>query len=179
MVRRSNMWTETCSTGFQPVPRCAPWHGLKTRATWMLVAAFLFTGCASSYVTPGRPADMQRVGVPKTIRDASTDGVVQQALDKKPLARFPTGIAVVRVQAPGYQSNTAQGFGSGAFCVVTTRDIEKPEQIERLSKLPMVSGIAPVNRLLLTQELQSDLQLREAAAHLQAQMLLIYTLDTQ
>jgi hypothetical protein len=122
---------------------------------------------------------LQRVGVPKTVRDASTDGLVQQALDKKPLARFPTGIAVVRVQAPGYQSNTAQVFGSGAFCVVTTRDIERPEQIERLSKLPMVSGIAPVNRLLLTQNLESDLQLRQAAAQLQAEMLLIYTLDTQ
>src|SRR5437762_3209270 len=170
------MWNEfLCSTGFQPVPCrviAALGHGSKTRATALLIMLLLLQGCAS-YVTPGRPADLQRVGVPKTVGEASTDGLVQQALDKKPLARFPTGIAVVRVQAPGYQSNTAQGFGTGAFCVVTTRDIEKPEQIERLSKLPMVSGIAPVNRLLLTQELQSDLQLREAAAHLQAEMLLI------
>jgi len=85
----------------------------------------------------------------------------------------------VRVQAPDYASNTAQSFGTGAFCVVTTRDVEKPEQIDRLGKLPMVSGIAPLNRLLLPQNLQSDLELRQAAAQLQADMLLIYTLDTQ
>ena len=42
----------------------------------------------------------------------------------------------------------------------------------------MVSGIAPIGRLLLPPNLDSDQQLREAAAKLQADMLLIYTLDT-
>jgi hypothetical protein len=139
----------------------------------------LVAGCAASYTTPGGPANFERVGVTKTIREASTDGVIQKAFDKKPLARFPTGVAIVRVQAPEYASQTAQGVGSGAFSVVTTRDVEKPEQIERLSKLPMILGIAPLNRLLLTQNLKSDLELRQAAAQLQADVLLIYTLDTQ
>jgi hypothetical protein len=148
------------------------------RSVLSLVSIFLLvTGC-TEYVAPGPGANMERVGLTKTVRQASTDGVIQQSFDKKPLANFPTGVAVVRVQAPNYQSTTAHGYGTGAYSVLTTRDVEKPEQIERLGKLPMISGIAPINRLLLPANLESDLELRQAAAKLQADMLLIYTLDT-
>src|SRR4051812_23088352 len=101
------MWSNNnafCSTGFQPVPSVdAIRHGLKTRATATIALLLLCTalvGCAS-YTVPGPGANMERVGVTKTIREASTDGVIQKAFDKKPLANFPTGVAVVRVQAPG------------------------------------------------------------------------------
>jgi hypothetical protein len=62
---------------------------------------------------------------------------------------------------------------------VITRDVEKDDQMARLDKLPMVTGIAPVNRLLLPEDQSSDLELRNAAANLHADMLLIYTFDTQ
>jgi hypothetical protein len=136
---------------------------------------FLLTGCSSSYATPGRGADLKAFGVRA---DANTDGSIVQALGKRPLAQLPTGIAVVRVQSPGYRSDTAEGWGDGRYSIVTTRDVEKPGQIERLAKLPMVSGIAPINRLLLPRELKSDLELRQAGASLHADMLLVYTLDT-
>ena len=152
---------------------------LSNRSSVLMVAVLLVAGCTSSYVTPGRGADMARVGAGQTVREASTDGVIRQAFEKKPLANFPTGIAVVRVQEPGYSSPTNKGWGQGAYSIVTTRDIEKDEQIDRLTKMPMVSGIAPINRLLLPQQLQSDLELRQAAAKLQADMLLVYTIDTQ
>jgi hypothetical protein len=42
----------------------------------------------------------------------------------------------------------------------------------------MVTGIAPVNRLLLPARLNSDVELRQAAASLQADLLLVYTFDT-
>jgi len=42
----------------------------------------------------------------------------------------------------------------------------------------MIKGIAPINRLLLPEELSSDMELRKAAAVLHADILLIYTLDT-
>src|SRR5437667_7061347 len=123
------MLNEFCSTGFQPVPWCvtrAAGHGLKTRATKIaIIALLIIQGCAE-YVTPGPGANLERVGLTKTIREASTDGVIQKAFDKKPLANFPTGIAVARVQGPGYVSPTAQGYGTGAYSVLTTRDIEKP-----------------------------------------------------
>jgi hypothetical protein len=154
-------------------------HGVKTRATGLVIALMFLVGGCAEYVTPGHAANMERVGLTRTVRQASTDGVIQQAFDKKPLANFPTGIAVARIQDPNYNSPTATKFGSGNYCVITTRDIEKPEQLDRLTKLPMISGVAPVNRLLLSENLQSDLELRQAAAKLQADMLLIYTLDTQ
>ena len=109
------MWNRNRSTGFQPVLFCASraaGHGLKTRATTIaIVALLLIQGCAE-YVAPGPGANLERVGLTKTVREASTDGVIQKAFDKKPLANFPTSIAVARVQAPGYTSSTAQGYGS-------------------------------------------------------------------
>jgi hypothetical protein len=148
------------------------------RFMFALIGLGLFVSGCAEYVTPGPGADLQRVGVTRGVREASTDGVIQRAFDKKPLAQFPTSIAVVRLQAPGYSSNTVQSYGRGAYSVVTTRDVEKDEQMDALRKLPMVSGIAPINRLLLKPDFESDVQLREAAAQLQADMLLIYTLDT-
>lgn len=133
-------------------------------------------GCASSYTTPGRAADMRMFGL---TRDQQSDKSVVQSIDKLPLAQFPTAIAVVRVQATGYESETAKGWGHGAYSVVTQRDIENMDsKLAELQKLPMVKGLAPINRLLLPQELQSDLELRQAAAALHADMLLVYTLDT-
>ena len=112
-------------------------------------------------------------------RDAQTDGSVVEVINKRPLANLPTAIAVVRAQAPGYRSLTSDGWGTGAYCVVTSRDIDQMDEVlGALAKLPMIEGLAPLNRLLLPSEFHSDLELRQAAAALHADMLLIYTLDT-
>jgi hypothetical protein len=108
----------------------------------------------------------------------SGDPSIIHALGTEPLAHFPTGVAVVRIQAPGYESETAKGWGNGRYSIVTTRDIESPADMERLNKLPKVSAIGPINRLLLPSQLESDLELREAAARMHADVLLVYTLDT-
>jgi len=132
-------------------------------------------GCTSMYSTPGAAADMKALGVS---REAQTDAGITQTMAKKPLASFPTGIAAVRIQAPNYQSKSTESYGEGSYCVITTRDIENATDMERLSKLPLVTGIAPLNRLLLPPKLNSDLELRQAAAALHADMLLVYTIDT-
>jgi hypothetical protein len=115
---------------------------------------------------------------PAAARERQTDSMIKETLAKRPLAEFPTGLAMARIQAPGYQSKTTEGYGRGAYSVIITRDIEKEEQIKRLEKLPMVNGIAPISRLLLPQDLSSDRELRRAAADLHADVLLVYTLDT-
>ena len=142
-----------------------------------LLALSALTGCAA-YATPGRGADLAAFGVRPEVRDQLSDPAVVRSLGKQPLASLPTGIAVARVQAPGYRSETTESWGTGQYSIVTTRDVETDQQVERLNKLPLVTGIAPINRLLLPRELQSDLELRNAAAQLHAGMLLIYTLDT-
>jgi len=149
-----------------------------TFSTLMLVA--VMSGCAS-YVTPGRGADLGQISPAAATTLAAQhapEDPIAQSFDRKPMAHFPAAIAVVRVQQPGYVSPTAQGWGTGRYSIVTTRDVEKPEQLERLSKLPQLKGVAPINRLLLNSNLDDDTPLRQAAAKLQADMILIYTFDT-
>jgi hypothetical protein len=98
-----------------------------------------------STFTKGAAAEVQ-----STPRDP-TDPAVRAVLAAKPQAAFPTGVAVVRVQESGYRTRTAAGYGGGKYCVVTTRDVEKDEHFDRLSRLPQISGVAPLNRLLLAQ----------------------------
>jgi hypothetical protein len=145
----------------------------------LLLTIFFAGGCASSYTTPGRGATMEMFGATPQAQKVNTDGGIQSILDKKPLASFPASIAVVRVQAPGYRSYTACGIGGGRFSVITTRDIEADADVARLSQLPMMRGVAPLNRLVLPDAFQSDYELREAAAKMHADMVLVYTLDTQ
>lgn len=146
-------------------------------AAMALVTIGLAGGCAS-YTTPGRGADLAQVGATEQARKSLTDPSLREMLEKKPLATFPTGIAIARIQAPQYSSPTTSGWGTGQYSVVLTRDVEKDEHFARFAKLPLVSGIAPMSRLLLPPTLQNDLQLRQAAAKLHADMLLIYTFDT-
>lgn len=147
-----------------------------SRSLLLLIIACL-SGCASSYATPGRGAEMQLFGAAK---DQLSDSSVVQVIDRKPLASFPASIAFVRVQAPGYTSETAQSWGRGAYSIITDRDIENEEKVlgEMRAKMPKVKGFAPISRLLLPEEMRSDLELRQAAAALHADMVLIYTLDT-
>lgn len=136
-----------------------------------LVTSALILNLAScaTYTTPGRPADMSTFTNPR----------VKKAYVARPAIRFPANIAVVRVQESGYRSADAKGYGSGAYSVVTTRDIEKAADIESLQKLPGIEGVVTLNRLMLPQSLNTAEDLREAAAQLQADAILIYTVDTE
>jgi len=97
---------------------------------------------------------------------------------REPLANFPANIVYVRVQEPGYKSYTTEGKGTGAFSVVFARDVEKEEDWQGLNHLVHVAQVGPLSRLLVPDYLQSEKDLRTAAACLNADMLLIYTLDT-
>jgi hypothetical protein len=136
----------------------------------------LLTGCAS-YHAPGRGADMSAVGLAAAQKDG-TPADLATSFDKRPLANFPAGVALVRIQAPGYHSATTASYGHGAYSVVLTRDVEPEDAVQRLAKLPQIRGVAPIGRLLLPAQLNTDKELRHAAAQLQCDMLLVYTLDT-
>jgi hypothetical protein len=141
------------------------------------IAGLPFSSGCASYATPGRAAEMQLFGASK---DQLSDASVVQAIARRPLATLPAVVAFVRVQAPGYTSETAQGWGRGAYSVVMQRDIENEDTTlaELRQKMPKVKAFVPVSRLLLPEEMHSDLELRQAAAALHADMVLIYTLDT-
>ena len=137
-------------------------------AVLLTVCVSILSGCATRYVTPGAPANLEEIN----------DYSIQERFKTKPAASFPARIAVARVQAPDYEFSSSRGHGSGRFSVVTTRDIEQDEHFEKLASLPQVAGLATVNRLLLPERLESVKDIRLACASLHADMLLLYTLDT-
>jgi len=129
------------------MPRCLP----------LLALACCFgCGCAAHYATPGRGANLREIAADAPMLPSAGEPSIVAAMGTQPLAHFPTGIAAVRIQAPGYESKTVKGWGEGRYSIVTTRDIEAPADLERLAKLPMVSGVGPINRLLLPTHLETD-----------------------
>ena len=151
------------------------------RVCALMLAAFALSGCSSTmkYYVPGEPADFRALGITQTEAEAQTDASIARRLDRKPLARFPTSIAVVRVQGSGYRSYTSVGRGDVRFTVVTTRDVESQEAFDQIASLPMIAEVAALNSLVTPDRLNTEQDLRGAAANLQADMLLIYTFDTQ
>lgn len=135
-------------------------------------------GCSSHYLVPGGPASLSVFGAPPSQRDASTHSRVQLVLDKQPAANFPAALAVAQVQAPGYSRWNTSSYGSGNYSVVTVRESDHESDLARIAKLPMLSGVSALSRLLLPSQLSSDIELRQAAASLHADLLLIYTFDT-
>jgi hypothetical protein len=109
---------------------------------------------------------------------AKTDADIRDVMKIEPAAPFPAHLAIARVQASGYRSTSAHCYGTGQYCVVTTRDVEPETSFEKIAKLPQVAGVALMNRLLLPARLDSTKDLRLAAASLKADMLVVYSLDT-
>ena len=131
----------------------------------------LLSGCAT-YIPPAGRADLKAISSP----------TMQESFAARPAARFPAGIAAVRVQASRYHSYFTEReggvYGEGRYSVITVREVEEDSDFERLAKLPNVGGLITLSTLLLPQDLQSDRELREAAARLKADMLFLYTFET-
>lgn len=138
-------------------------------------------GCGSpgAYRVPGSGADFRALGITTEEAEAQTDMPVAQRLERRPLAQFPASIAVARVQGRGYSSYTATGHGTGDFTIVTTRDVETREHFNQIASMPMIRALLPINRLVAPTHIRREMDLREAAASLNADMLLLYTFDTQ
>lgn len=131
--------------------------------------ALLASGCATKYVTPGGPARLE------AIRDPD----IREAFSAKPEANFPASLVAVRVQSSGYRSWGVQSYGHGKYSVVTMRDFEDDAHNQRIRSQPGIENVVTMNRMLLPEKLDSEVSLRAAAAKLHADMLLIYTMDTQ
>jgi len=135
------------------------------------VVVLLLSGCAT-YIPPGSKADLQVFAPPS----------IEEGFSLKPTNPFPASIAVVRVQAPTYSNYNLQQqggrYGSGRYSVITAKEVDEESQFERVGKLPQVTGLVTVNRMLLPERLESDKEIRVAASRLQADLLFLYTFDT-
>lgn len=137
----------------------------------LAVACFAMLGaCATHYTTPAAGVSLAAI--------SEKDGDIADAFKREPAITFPARLAVARVASSGYRSMTNEGYGAGAFSVVTVRDIEGDDSVQKLSSMPKIAGVAPLTRIMLPTNLQSTRDLREAAAQLRADAILIYTLDT-
>jgi len=132
------------------------------------LAALSVTGCAS-YRTPGSGVSIPEITAPD----------IAEAMSRQPAASWPARLIVVRVQGAGYQSYSTQSYGEGRFSVVTTRDVETEADFTRLGAMPKVAAVGALNRLLLPGNLKSAADLRNAAAQLKGDIVLMYTIDTK
>lgn len=128
-------------------------------------------GC-TSYIVPSGRANLSGI----------TGASMQESFAAKPAAVLPANIATVRVQAPRYRSYYTEReggvYGHGRFSVVMVKEVEQEADLQRLAHLPQVGGLITLSTLLLPENLESDKDLREAAARLKADMVLLYTFDT-
>jgi hypothetical protein len=141
------------------------------RSVLLFTPLVLLAGCAT-YVPPGPKADLQVFAPPD----------IQAGFAAKPSNPFPASIALVRVQSPGYSNHYLQQHGGthgqGRYSVIFAREVEEQSDLDRLPRLPQVAGVVSLNRMLLPERLDSDREIRAAAARLQADLVLLYTFDT-
>ena len=133
--------------------------------TCIAFAALLCVGC-SGYVVPGGPAPLQQL----------VQG--NDEISIRPAPPIPARIAVVRIQAPEYESATAEGAGEGEFSVVSPQEWPDATQLQAMVQWPAVSEVLTLDLAQLSASAQSLNELRLAAAKLRADVLMIYTLDT-
>ncbi len=141
---------------------------MKSIKLLLLSGLIYLSGCATNYTTPGGSVNFTEL--------ADTD--IAQLLNTKAAISFPANIAIARIQSPNYRSYGTQTFGTGRYSLVTTREVETAADFDRLISMVQVRGVAPLNKILLPEKLETIKALRTAAARLKADVLLIYTFDS-
>jgi hypothetical protein len=135
----------------------------------IVVLPLVISGCATKYVTPGGPARL----------DSIADPDIRKSFAATPEANFPASVVIVRLQSPNYQASNRAQQVPGKYSVITMRDFEEDSHFKRIESQPELADAIALNRLLLPDRLDDETALRAAAAKLHADMLLIYTMDTQ
>jgi hypothetical protein len=138
-----------------------------------LIGLTLIGGCGG-YATPGEAEEDASMGSDR----AAPAAPVAPAGVAVPLAHLPTAVAVVRIRGQVYCSPGWWNQSGPKLSVMNLRDVEKPEQIDRLSALPMVKGIVPISSIMVPEN-ATWADLHAAAAQLHADMLLVYALSSE
>lgn len=135
----------------------------------LVVAAALLGGCSAKYVTPSGPAPI----------GAMTTGSVADRYRLVPESPMPATLAFTRVQACGYRSFSAAGVDRGGISLVGPKDLERDTDAEAIRAWPSVRDVVRLTPIIVPNGADAALALREGAATLHADILLIYTMDTE
>lgn len=147
----------------------------------MVLLCALMMGCTSHVVQPmGADLAVFTGQVNEQTRKLQTDRDIRDTLELAPLARFPTSLAIVRVQSAAARSHShGVSYGTGAYRVVLNTTVENEEHFHRLGRLDQVNSAVRLNRLIIGERNQTSQALRNGAARLHADLLLIYTINTE
>lgn len=101
------------------------------------------------------------------------------AEDPEPAADFPATLAVARVQAPNRQLFRRQSAPPAeALRLASNPEIEQHANIERITQAPAIARVVPVRASLAGRPIADLDDLAAAARTLDADLLLVYTFDT-
>lgn len=154
-----------------------------------LMALLLMVGCSAvgGYYSATQP---RPVSAPITVdgsqdfEDASaeknkSEKVFHEVNLPEMSERFPAEIVVARVVPRSEHRGAYTCHASSHYCLVTSRDVESQEQYHQLMSLPGIAGMRMLTPLIVSERIMNMADLRGAAAELQADLLLVYTLDSQ
>lgn len=140
------------------------------KKTMAAIALFFLCGCGGSYINSGGAV---------SLTELSDNWKTDQPLDSKPAAAFPARLAVARVQDKNRRTYLEPGVNVGRYTLITSRNPERDEHMQKITGWPQVAGVAPLNGMVMPESAtDGDLALRRAAASLHADMLVVYTFDT-
>lgn len=123
----------------------------------LLCTLFAFAGCSSYVNSPAVSRDRAAKA------EAFTHPLIARALHAKPAIHFPATIAV----AP--QDSAAQEH---------LRALDATGRLDSLKALPQIAAVAPLSTLLLGEAETHDIIVREAAARMHADAVLLITVST-
>ena len=79
---------------------------------------------------------------------------------------------------PNRWPRSKSSIGKCWYSAVTTLDFETDADLARIAKMPGVKGVGVMSRLLLPAHLNSATDVRNAAAQLHADIVVLYSMDT-
>ncbi|MEY3141973.1 MAG: hypothetical protein RLY21_466 [Planctomycetota bacterium] len=158
---------------------------LNTRTTFVL--ATLATciaalgGCASHYVTPGDPAPLMQMAAreqPGVDARPLGDPAVADRMAVAPAANWPANLAFARIQGSGYRAYGSRGVDRGSISLVGAGDLERDADTAAIAAWPALRGFSRLTPILIPASDDPMGALREGAATLRADIIALYTVDT-
>lgn len=103
---------------------------------------------------------------------------IAERMKLMPSATWPAGIALARVQASGYRSGSCAGVDRGSISIVSAGDLEHENDASTIAGWPSVRGFVRLTPILVPASGSAMLSLRQGAATMRADILALYTIDT-